>query len=209
MRRVLQARTPDNNNGAAVPPAVQDAYSRCLRDAEATISTISEYWSSTPPTRLAAWYALYFLFQASLIPCVCLRNKPNAPSSHSWRTQVNQTLRTMQLITPLNPSAQDCYNVIQRLCGPFLQPQTYDQAAGSTPDSATLATYPPLESTQESPQTQINSVYAMMWPNANPADVDVMMQDGLWNNFFSGMGELPQPTIPQPGDISTAQFPWD
>ncbi|KAK7184486.1 hypothetical protein DPSP01_012647 [Paraphaeosphaeria sporulosa] len=209
MRRVLQARAPDTNNGNVVPRAVQEAYNRCLRDAEASISTISEFWASTPPTRLAAWYALYFLFQASLIPCVCLRNEPNAPSSASWRSQVNQTLHTMQLISTLNPSAQDCYNVIQRLCGPFLQPQINDHAAGSTPDSTTLASYPPLESTQESPQTQINSVYAMMWPNANPADVDILMQDGIWNNFFTGMSDLPQPTIPQPGDGGANQFPWD
>ncbi|KAJ4353537.1 uncharacterized protein N0V89_005267 [Didymosphaeria variabile] len=209
MRRVLQARAPDNGNSNVVPPAVQEAYSRCLRDAETTITTISDFWASTPPTRLAAWYALYFLFQASLIPCVCLRNEPNAPSSASWRKQVNQTLHTMQLIATLNPSAQDCYNVIQRLCGPFLQPQVHDQATGSTPDSTTLASYPPLESTQESPQTQINSVYAMMWPNANPADVDVLMQDGLWNNFFTGIGDMPQPTMPQPGDAGATQFSWD
>ncbi|KAJ4289057.1 hypothetical protein N0V90_011399 [Kalmusia sp. IMI 367209] len=209
MRRVLQARAPDNSNSNVVPPAVQEAYSRCLRDAEASITSISDFWVSTSPTRLSAWYALYFLFQASLIPCVCLRNEPNTPSSASWRTQVNQTLHTMRLISTLNPSAQECYNVIQRLCGPFLQPQVHDQAAGSTPDSTTIANYPALESTQESPQTQINNVYAMMWPNANPADVDVLMQDGLWNNLFSGMGDMSQPTIGQPSDAGNAQFPWD
>ena len=210
IRRVLQARAPDgNSNGDAIPSAVQEASDRCLRDAEASIIAITEFWAATPPTRLAAWYALYFLFQASLIPCVCLRNEPNAPSSANWRNQINQTLHTMQLISNLNPSAQDCYNVIQRLCGPFLQPQIHDHAAGSTPDSTTIANYAPLESTQESPQTQINSVYAMMWPNANPADVDVLMQDGLWNNFFTGMGDMSQPTMDQPENTGTIQFPWE
>lgn len=209
MRRALQVRASDNIDNNVVPNAVQEAYARCLRDAEVSITSISEFWASMPPTRLSAWYALYFLFQASLIPCVCLRNEPNAPLSTGWRNQISQTLHTMQLISTLNPSAQECYSVIQRLCGPFLQPQIHDQAAGSTPDNTNLANHLPLESTQESPQTQINNVYAMMWPNANPADVDVLMQDGLWNNFFTGMGDMPQPTMDPSGNASATQLPWE
>ena len=207
MRHVLQARAQDDANDS-VPPAVQEAYQRCLHEAKASISAISKFWASTPPTRLSAWYALYFLFQASLIPCVCLRNEPNSALSTSWRSQISQTLHTMQLILPVNPSAQECYNVIQRLCGPFLQPQVQDQPFGSTPDS-TFVTYPPQESTQESPQTQINNVYAMMWPNANPADVDVLMQDGLWTGFFPDLEGVEQQTMEGPGDASVDQFPWD
>jgi transcriptional regulatory protein GAL4 len=208
MRRVLQARTQDDANDVAIPPAVQEAYQRCLREAEASISAISDFWTSKPPTRLSAWYALYFLFQASLIPCVCLRNEPNSPLSSGWRSQVSQTLHTMQRILPINPSAQECYNVIQRLCGPFLQAQVNDRPLGSTPDS-TFVGYQPQESTQESPQTQINNVYAMMWPNANPAEVDVLMQDGLWSGFFPDMeGSMPQ-TMDGQGDTGSTQFPWD
>jgi transcriptional regulatory protein GAL4 len=114
----------------------------------------------------------------------------------------------MQQILPVNPSAQECYNVIQRLCGPFLQAQVNDRPLGSTPDS-TFAGYPPQESTQESPQTQINNVYAMMWPNANPAEVDLLMQDGLWSGFFPDMeGSMPQ-TMDGQGDNGSTQFPWD
>ncbi|KAF2676936.1 hypothetical protein K458DRAFT_396513 [Lentithecium fluviatile CBS 122367] len=207
MRRVLQARSHNSNNSHDVPPAVQEAYHRCLREAEASITAIGDFWASTPPTRLSAWYALYFLFQASLIPCVCLRNEPNASLSASWRSQITQTLHTMQLISPVNPSAQECYNVIQRLCGPFLRPQPYEQPVGASPDS-NIAGYPPQESTQESPQTQINNVYAMMWPNANPADVDVLMQDGMWTGFFSDLDGQAQQTIDGSGNASTTQFPW-
>lgn len=206
MRRVLQARSQDPDGSTAVPPAIQEAYHRCLREAEASITAISNFWGTTSPTKLSAWYSLYFLFQASLIPCVCLRNEPNTPLSKGWRTQITQTLSTMQLISTLNPSAQECYNVIQRLCGPFLQPQPNDQPVGSTPDSSILNYQ--QESTQESPQTQINNVYAMMWPNANPADVDVLMQDGLWNGFFPGMDDMPQQTTDGSADTSGTQYPW-
>lgn len=207
MRRVLQARASESNShGIAVPPAAQEAYARCLRDAEASITAIADFWASTPPTRLAAWYALYFLFQASLIPCVCLRNEPNSPLSAGWRTQISRTLHTMQLIRTLNPSAQDCYNVIQKLCGSFLRPQMHDHAAGPTTDNTAIVNHAPIDSTQESPQVQINSIYAMMWPNANQADVE---DEGLWNNFFTGIDDMPQPTTDHLGNADAAQFPWE
>lgn len=55
MRRALQARSEVQS---AVPPQVQRAYDRCLDEAKASINAISEFWSTKPPTRLAAWYAL-------------------------------------------------------------------------------------------------------------------------------------------------------
>ncbi|ORY08475.1 fungal-specific transcription factor domain-domain-containing protein [Clohesyomyces aquaticus] len=122
MRRALQARSQPQDATKTFPPAVQEAYDRCVREAKLSINSISEFLVSHAPTRLAAWYALYFIFQASLIPCVCLRNEPTSPLAPSWRSQILQTLRTIQLISPVNPSAQDCYEVIQRLCGPFLHP---------------------------------------------------------------------------------------
>ena len=212
MRRALQARSHSKTEANSIPPAVQEAYERCLREAAMSINAISQFWVSYPPTRMSAWYTLYvsplsiyrtsrkysadryryFLFQASPIPCVCLRNEPTVPLSSSWREQITQTLDTIQRIAPVNPSAHDCYQVIQRLCGPFLQ-----ASSGSTgpamPGSGELADlsnetngitgYP----TEESPQTQINNVYAMMWPNANPTEMDLFMQDGDWNSFLPAM----------------------
>lgn len=40
----------------------------------------------------------------------------------------------------------------------------------------------PLDPTGESPQTQINNVSSMMWPNL--ADIDVAMQDDNWIRFY-------------------------
>lgn len=57
MHRALQARSPNGNS--TIPPAVQEAYDRCLREAKYSITAISEYWSTKSVTRLAAWYALY------------------------------------------------------------------------------------------------------------------------------------------------------
>jgi transcriptional regulatory protein GAL4 len=201
IRRVLQARSPDSVE--VVSDAVQEAYYRCLREAEESISAISDFWSSMPPTKMSAWYALYFLFQASLIPCVCLRNQPNSPLSDSWRTQLMQTLHTIRLLVPINPSAQECYLVIQRLCGQFLQPHMTEQTASvvATPDPGLVG-----NPTEESPHTQINNVYGMMWPNANDAEVDVLMQGGLWTDLFPEMESAEQQQAG--GSENPIQFPW-
>lgn len=58
--------------------------------------------------------------------------------------------------------------------------------------------------TQESPQTQISNVYAMMWPNANPGEVDFMMQDGAWSSFLPNISE----TTPLDGGTAE-QLRWD
>ena len=140
-----------------------------------------------------------------MIPCVCLRNEPSSPLSSSWREQLRQTMRTMQLIAPVNPSAQECSVVIHRLCGSFLQSQAvpHDAQSTTTPDSGMMG-----HPTEESSQTQINNVYSMMWPNANPGEVDILMQEGLWNNFFPEADESGQRTTATDGP-SGAQYPWD
>lgn len=126
--------------------------------------------------------------------------------SANWRSQLRQTMRTMQLIEPVNPRAQKCYDVIQRLCSPFLESHVPDpqQSIGVTPGSVNIEF--PIE---ESPQTQINNMYAMMWPNANPAEADVPMQDSMWTGFFPETDEMAQHAIEGVDSTSNIQFPWD
>jgi len=38
----------------------------------------------------------------------------------------------------------------------------------------------------ESPQTQMNHVYNMMWPNLPALEADVVMQDDAWMEFLRG-----------------------
>lgn len=85
-------------------------------------------------------------------------------------------MHTMQSMSSVNPSAHECHQVLQRLCGPYLEQVNLDQT--STPMAATAL---PAE---ESPQTQINNIYAMMWPSATNADADLFMQDGEWASFL-------------------------
>jgi transcriptional regulatory protein GAL4 len=111
----------------------------------------------------------------------------------------------MKLLSPVNPSAQECYNVLQRLCGPFLQSPAIAQGHDvvATPDTGIIG-----HPTEESPQTQINNVYSMMWPNANDAEVDILMQGGLWTDLFPDVGDSNQQDVGESAAASVTAFPW-
>ncbi|KAH6887525.1 fungal-specific transcription factor domain-containing protein [Thelonectria olida] len=190
IRRALRRRADAETDNAV-------AYDRCLADAKSSIQMIAEYWESHEHNRLAAWYSLYFLFQAALIPCICLRNQPSAPEASDWRAQITQTLQTITALSPANASSPRCYQVISDLCGRYLDSDQAEQVAPPAPTgedipAGTEAANQPVdleqwtsEPVEESPQTQINNVFSMMWPNAPPMEVaDVVMGDDTWMNFL-------------------------
>ena len=121
----------------------------------------------------------YFLFQAVLIPCICLRNSPVDPQANEWRTQILTTLSIISSLTHVNPSAPRCHQVIMKLCGHYLKDIGIDQEQ-VTMDGVGFSP------TNESPQTQMNHVYSMMWPNVPALEADVVMQDDAWMEFLRG-----------------------
>lgn len=118
----------------------------------------------------------YFLFQASLVPVFCLRNDPLSASASPWRQDINLALAVFESMFSVNSSSIKCFNTIQSLCGQYLT-----SGSGNT----TQSNPPP---TEESPHTQINNAYSMMWPNIQLAEADVAMHDDAWLNF---LGDLP------------------
>ncbi|GJC81400.1 regulatory protein GAL4 [Colletotrichum liriopes] len=174
IRRALQARDRRLDDS----PNNDRAFEKCLAEAKATITSISEFWERNEHNRLVSWYSLYFLFQAALIPCICLRNDPNSSNAADWREQVATTIRCIIALAPVNSSSPRCYQVIIDLCGRFLNGDVvparvlmaHPQMQATTipsyeTDTAQPVTPGPID---ESPQTQINSVFSMMWPNVPP-----------------------------------------
>lgn len=161
----------------AVDPATRAAIDRCLTEAQATIDSIHEYCFSTVQICFASWYCLYFLFQASLIPTIMLRNDPTAEHAASWRSQIQTVLRVTESMHTINPASRECQQIIVRLCGDFL----------ALP-AGTPLTFDSLKPVEESPETQLGNVYSMMWPNANSADIDMLLpNDDSWTAFLTNM----------------------
>ena len=139
----------------------------------------------------------YFLFQAALIPCICLRNEPSSPFAADWRGQLTTTLHTITALASINASSGRCYQIISDLCGRYLDTPQVDRggpqqgnmdglaienvAANQTVDVNSW----PEQPVAESLQTQINSVFSMMWPNAPPMEAaNVVMGDDGWMEFL-------------------------
>lgn len=113
-----------------------------------------------------------------------------------WKDQITTTTRTILALSTDNSSSSRCYRVIMDLCGDFLDStHPADGAAerrqpGRVPgidDATPTAPQPMQEPTDTSPQTQINSVLSMMWPNVPPLEAaDVVMGDDAWMDFLRG-----------------------
>lgn len=99
-------------------------------------------------------------------------------------------------MSSLNASCARCYNIISELCGRYLDSTALQpDLVSATPIVGQPNMDPNFGMDQgwmgdqpvgESPQTQINSVFSMMWPNVPPleaADV-VMGDDAGWMEFL-------------------------
>ncbi|KAJ5864689.1 uncharacterized protein N7529_006605 [Penicillium soppii] len=110
---------PGTPDAGCEDPCETECRLRCLQNARLTISSISEYMENYICTRIGAWYMLYFLFQAGLIPIVFLMTDPSNPEAASWLQDIETTkalLTHPSLGT--NRFATRCYEVINRLLGP-------------------------------------------------------------------------------------------
>ncbi|POR36979.1 Regulatory protein GAL4 [Tolypocladium paradoxum] len=193
IRRALR-RKPDADEASAT------AYDRCLADAKSTIQMIADFWERHEHNRLSAWYGLYFVFQAALIPCICLRNDPTAPEAEDWRWQISTTLEVITGMAALNASSSRCHRIIYDLCGRFLDSSKAEKVSSQvetqaefvatthapTQSAASLQPYADSQPVGESPETQINNVFSMMWPNVPPLEAaDVVMGDDTgWMEFL-------------------------
>ncbi|KAK3634875.1 hypothetical protein LTR56_015000 [Elasticomyces elasticus] len=194
IRHVLQLRT--GTPLAPVDSATSIAIQRCLHEAKESINSIYGYWMSSSHNRMSAWYALYHLFQAALIPVMCLRNDPTSDEASDWRSQIQSVLTLLNSMQTVNPASKECRLIIMRLCAGFLDLSGGPGDFGGD-DFSTL----PVE---ESPQTQLSGVYSMMWPSANTAESDVFMQDHNWSALFSDL-----PTNSAFGDETTQDTFWE
>lgn len=179
IRKVFQARMRQEVV-QQLDPSTDAAVSRCLAEAKTSIISIDHFWQTGTRNCMASWYALYFLFQATMIPSVCLRNEPTSVLAHDWREQLSTALSIMQSMFAINPASRECHEVVLRLCSDYLT-----NPSGIPTSSPVFG----LEPVEESPNTQINALYGMMWPGANTTEVDMLIENDSWNNFIADLPE--------------------
>ena len=75
--------------------------------------------------------------------------------------------------------------------GPLIESQDAISLGGNSPyvPDAGQVSFDDLGPIDESPQTQINSVFTMMWPNVPPMEAaDLVMGEDAWMDFLMGEG---------------------
>ncbi|OQE09014.1 hypothetical protein PENFLA_c116G07964 [Penicillium flavigenum] len=155
-RLMLGSEIGLSGTGDKDDPHVELAIQRCLDAAKESVELISSFWAQDQKTTMACWYGLYFLFQAILIPVICLRNSPSVPAADDWRAQIFLAIQTLESMTPSNANSHRFLRTIHSLCSFYLQPRM-DGWQG------------PI---QESPETQITNLYPLMWPTLEMAHID-------------------------------------
>ncbi|KAI1294453.1 fungal-specific transcription factor domain-containing protein [Xylaria venustula] len=174
------------------------AYDICLNQARETITSISNYVTGIMCNRLEAWYALYFLFQAALIPCICLRNDSNSPAADDWKEQIMSAWKSIAALESLNSSSARCCQAIAELCGQYVDiPLPHPPTAGPInqhPHYASQYPEPVLEedmlteapqSGGENPPGRLDGQSSLLWPETSSFSTsDVFMEDEAWTNLL-------------------------
>ena len=171
--RRFMARTQDSQHSLPATSWDDNAIQRCLDTAAQTVHLITTFWQQEKQNVLTCWYGLYFLFQAILIPVICLRNDPLAESANLWRQHILSALAVIMDMSRLNSAATRCHTTIMNLCGAFL--------GDNTPPNLT-----------ESPQTQLNALHSFLWPITDPQIVGGYdgFQESAAYDFMTNLGNF-------------------
>ncbi|KAJ5122030.1 hypothetical protein N7448_003160 [Penicillium atrosanguineum] len=146
------------------------ACDRCLKESHETITSIERFWKIEVHTRMACWYALYFLFSATLVPVVLLRNEPQSLFAESWQQDIDTAIEIIKSMVELSPFAARCFETLESLrngCN-----ESDDLASGiSIPDIPGL-----MDPVNHVPLAQMFSSNFMGWLEAPEA----YFEEQLW-----------------------------
>lgn len=135
----------------------QKAAEVCLEECRATIRSMNNFWDEkSHATRMDAWYSLYFLIPAVLMPLVCLRNDPISLEAARWRSDVKTSERIVEKLLHICPPATRISELIHNMGDGYLS-DTFEQ-----PNS--LAYH--VTAADESPTSQLLQLHSMLWPSS-------------------------------------------
>lgn len=110
----------DNRNRTMNSPAEKECRRICLQNAHETIQSVNAFVTTTARSTITVWYAVYFLFQACLIPLICVFSEPNSDHAGDWMADVETTKAILRGLSAENVLAVRFLDVIQRLCEQYL-----------------------------------------------------------------------------------------
>ncbi|ETN37419.1 uncharacterized protein HMPREF1541_08410 [Cyphellophora europaea CBS 101466] len=214
----LDGSGPPLPNGTKFTDAENHATKRCLAAADECISCLFRFWTTATHTRLAAWYVLYFLLQAALIPIHCLRRSPTHADAPAWRTQVLTALNVITAMNNINPSAHKCRDIFYRLCGDSLPRPSPEEEAGRGAGGFSRSPPPQQQHHQQQQQQQQQAQQAQQQQQQQNVaggqqyrfEIPMAVQEGMEEEMGEASGAADGgPTDPWMQEIDTAIDGYD
>ncbi|KAK9464594.1 fungal-specific transcription factor domain-containing protein [Lipomyces arxii] len=147
---------------------------RCMLNAHETILSVEEYLANHSLSTIAVWYALYFLFQAGLIPLLCFCSEPTSPSSTEWMEDIERAKSALMAISPRNGLAEKFLGLINGLIGPLVNPS---DVADAQSGAATVD----LEKRTD----WLNDVYSLLFDNPSTGMMNGIVKNDKDQNDFT------------------------
>ncbi|KAK9354928.1 fungal-specific transcription factor domain-containing protein [Lipomyces doorenjongii] len=132
--------------------AERECREKCMLNAHETILSVEDYIANRPLSTLAVWYALYFLFQAALIPLLCFCSEPNSPRAPEWMEDIERTKAALAAVSSRNGLGDKFLALINGLIGPIVSP-------GTAADGETAGTMGDFEKRTD----WLNDVYSLLF----------------------------------------------
>lgn len=120
----------------------------CLKECSTTIRTMDTFWDvKHQHNRMDAWYSLFFLIPAVVMPLVCVRNDPTSLNATTWRQDITIAKSIIQRLINICPTANRILNLIDSL------------GSDGLTDSINFPT-------EDSPTSQLIQLHSMLWPGS-------------------------------------------
>ncbi|KAH6653173.1 C6 transcription factor [Truncatella angustata] len=154
--QVLLGRSMGRSNitAAGKPPYVLDETCRniCVEAAHLSIVSIHQYLSQVVPTRIESWYAVFFIFHASLVMVLAiLADDGSSPELPSWQADLETVKSVFRHLLSNNPLAARSADILDRILRPepvvgfdainFLDPASFDFSQWPAGDGDLLSSF--------------------------------------------------------------------
>lgn len=155
MFRMFVLKNEDKSDGEA--ESRWRASSLCLEECRATIRSMQRFWGDERAyNRMDAWYSLYFLVPAVMMPLVCLRNQPDSLEAPFWREDVVVAQQVIRKIMAICPPASRILDLINKVSPGCVSDVVENHSA--------IFPIPNLAG-EEGPIPQLMQLHSMLWPD--------------------------------------------
>lgn len=152
------------------------AFHKCLEECHNTIVSIEDHWNNEPNHyRMSAWYSLYFLIPAAMMPLLCLRNTRVNDQDRQWTQWQSDVLKSIAIVESLcehHSLGADYLRILKQLSNNYTGTKNGDDFITKDNNAINGVELNNQEfdsfhfsPTEDSPLTQVMLLNSLLWPH--------------------------------------------